>query len=163
MSKPIQVGDMTSLESLDAAYKSSHEHHDRERLLAMRLAHQGNHTLEQIGVILNRGRATIGRWLKAYREGGIQKLLQRSHGGREASLSQSDQEAMIGELYSGRRKRAKDIQIWLQEDRGIDLNTVPLSSLPDLNGIGWLCGRHDHAATAPVSHLLDTLSPNGQW
>ena len=121
MSKPIQLGDTSSLESLDAAYKSSQERHDRERLLAMRLAHQGNHTLEQIGVILKRGRATIARWVKSYREGGIQKLLHRGHGGRKASLSQSDQEVMIEELYSGRWKRAKDIQMWLQEERGIDL------------------------------------------
>ena len=77
MSKPLQVGDTASLESLDAAYKASHERHDRERLLAIHLAHQGSQTLEQIGVILKRGRATIARWVKAYREGGIQKLLQR--------------------------------------------------------------------------------------
>ena len=48
----------------------------------MRLAYQGNQTLEQIGIILKRGRATIARWVKAYREGGIQKLLHRGHGGR---------------------------------------------------------------------------------
>ena len=74
MSKPIQLGDSASLDSLDVAYKTSQERHARERharerLLAIRLAHQGNQTLEQIGVILKRGRATIGRWLKAYRVG----------------------------------------------------------------------------------------------
>jgi transposase len=116
MSKPIQLGDGASLESVDAAYKASQECHDRERLLAMRLAHQGNQTLAQIGVILKRVRATIARWVKAYREGGIQKLLHRGHGGRKASLCHSDQEGMIEELYSGCWKRAKDIQIWLQEE-----------------------------------------------
>lgn len=121
MSKPIYLGDDSSLESLDASYKSSREHHDRERLLAISIAHQGKHTLEQIGVILKRGRATIARWVKAYREGGIQDLLHRGHGGRKASLSQQDQKEMIEGLYSGRWKRAKDIQIWLQEERGIDL------------------------------------------
>ena len=45
------------------------------------MTHQGKHTLEEIGSILNRGRATIARWLKAYREGGIEKLLKRGHGG----------------------------------------------------------------------------------
>jgi transposase len=121
MSKPIQIGDSSSLESLDAAYKASQERHDRERLLAIRLAHQGSQTLEQIGVILKRGRATIGRWLKAYREGGIQKLLHRSRSGRKARLSHADQETMTEGLYSGRWKRARDIQMWLQEERGIDL------------------------------------------
>jgi transposase len=121
MSKPLQLGDASSLELLDAAYNASQEHHERERLLAMRLAHQGDQTLKQIGAILKRGRSTIARWLRAYREGGIQKLLHRGHGGRKASLSHSDQEAMIEELYSGRRKRAKDMQMWLQEERDIDL------------------------------------------
>ena len=54
MSKPIQVGDASSLESLDVAYKASQERHDRERLLAIRLAHEGRQTLEQIGSILKR-------------------------------------------------------------------------------------------------------------
>lgn len=121
MSKPIQLGDGASLESLDSAYKASQEHHDRERLLAIRLAHQGSQTVEQIGSILKRGRATVARWVKAYREGGIEKLLHRGHGGRKASLSHSDQEVMIDELYSGRWKRARDIQMWLQEERGINL------------------------------------------
>jgi len=121
MSKPLQVGDAASLESLDAAYKASQECHDRERLLAIRLAHQGSQTLEQIGSILKRGRATVARWVKAYREGGVEKLLHRDHDGRKASLSQSEQEVIIDELYSGRWKRAKDIQMWLQEERGIDL------------------------------------------
>jgi len=121
MSKPIQLGDSSSLESLDVTYKASQERHDRERLLAIRLAHQGSQTLEQIGSILKRGRATIARWVKAYREGGVEKLLRRGHDGRKASLSQSDQEVMIDELHSGRWKRARDIQMWLQEERGIDL------------------------------------------
>jgi len=131
MSKPLRVGDSASIEALDEAYVASQERHDRERLLAIRLAHHGNQTIEQIGSILKRGHATIARWLKAYREGGIEKLLHRGHGGRKARLSQSDQEAMVEELYSGRWKRARDIQIWLQEERGIDLK---------LGGVYyWLC------------------------
>lgn len=122
MSKPLKAGDAASAEEMDKAYEASHEHHDRERLLAIRLAYQGKHTLEQIGSILKRGRATIARWLKAYHEGGIEKLLHRGHGGGpSASLSQADQEALIEKLFSGCWKRARDIQIWLQEERGIDM------------------------------------------
>jgi len=124
MAKPLKAGDALSSESeeVDKAYEASQEHHDRERLLAIRLIHQGNHTLEQIGSMLKRGRTTIARWLKAYREGGIKKLLYRGHGGRGASLSQTDQEALIEGLRSGRWKRAGDIQAWLQEEQGIDLH-----------------------------------------
>ena len=102
MSKPIKVGEASSIETLDEAYKTRKEHHDRERLMAVRLASQGKNTLEQIGSILKRGRATIGRWLKSYREGGIENLPQRGHGGRTASLSDSDREALTEKLIPGR-------------------------------------------------------------
>ena len=52
-----------------------------------------------------RGRSSIARWLKAYREGGIEKLLQRRHGGRSTSLSEPDQDALIEKLKSGKWKR----------------------------------------------------------
>lgn len=149
MSKPIQVGDASSLESLDAAYKVSHERHDRERLLAIRLAHQGSDTLEQIGSIVKRGRATIARWVKAYRDGGVEKLLRRGHGGRKASLSQWDQGAMIEELYSGRWKRARDIQMWLQKERGIDLKLGGVYYWLDKLKSSWKVPRPKHKDQDP--------------
>jgi len=121
MSKPIKVGDASSIEALNKAYETSKEHHDRERLMAIRLASHGKNTLEQIGSILKRGRATIARWLKSYREGGIENLLHRGHGGRTVSLSDSDREALTEKLLSGCWKRAKDIQTWLHQERGVDL------------------------------------------
>ena len=122
MSKPLKVGNTASLDALDKEYESRQEHHDRERLLAIRLTHQGKYTLEQIGSIMKRGRATVARWLKAYREGGIEQLLDRGHGGGpEASLSQVVQVEIIIKLLSGCWKRVKDIQIWLQQAHGIDL------------------------------------------
>jgi len=51
MAKPLKVGDAASVEEVDKVYEASQERHDRERLLAIRLAHQGKHTLEQIGSI----------------------------------------------------------------------------------------------------------------
>jgi len=122
MSKPIKVGDTASLAVLDKEYKSRQEHHDRERLLAIRLAHEEKHTLEQIGSILKRGRATVARWLRSYREGGIEQLLERGHdGGPEASLTQLVQVEIIINLLLGCWKRAKDIQKWLQEKHEIDM------------------------------------------
>lgn len=122
MAKLLEVGGPATLEDLDKAYEASREHHDRERLLAIRMAQQGGYTLEQIGSSLSRGRATIARWLRAYREGGIGNLLHRGHGGRLASLSESDQRALIEGLCSGRWKKAREIQAWLQKERGTDLN-----------------------------------------
>jgi transposase len=121
MSKPMKAIDSSSLESLDKAYKTSKGYHDRERLMAIRLASQGKNTLEQIGFLLKRGRVTIARWLKSYREGGIESLLHREHKGRSASLSESDKEELTNKLLPGNWKKAKDIQTWLGQERGVDL------------------------------------------
>lgn len=149
MAKPLKVEGSETSEELANTYKSNPERHDRERLLAIQIARQGKHTLEEIGMLLNRGRRTIIRWLKAYREGGIEKLLHRSHSGRKASLSQSDQEALIEGLRSGRWKRAKDIQIWLQKECGVELKLSGVYYwLRHLKG-SWKVPRKSHVKKDP--------------
>jgi len=163
MSKPLKVGDTSSLDALDKEYESRQEHHERERLLAIRLAHQGKHTLEQIGSILKRGRATVGRWLKAYREGGIEKLLERGHdGGPEASLTQELQGEIVKKLLSGCWKRVKDIQTWLQQAYGIDLKLSGVYYwLHKING-SWKVPRPKHKDQDPkaVEQFKDEIVSN---
>jgi len=149
MARLLKAGDESSSEEVGKAYEASYERHDRERLLAIRLVHQGNHTLEQIGSILKRGRTTIARWLKVYREGGIKKLLHRGHGGRDASLKQTDQEALVEGLRSGQWKRAKDIQLWLQEEREIDLNLSGVYYWLTKLKASWKVPRKSHVKKDP--------------
>lgn len=122
MAKLLKVEGPVMPEDADKAYKATQEPHDRERLMAIRMAQQGGYTLEQIGSSLNRGRATIARWLKAYREGGLEKLLHRSHGGRLASLSKSQQDTLVQGLRSGRWRTTREIQAWLRKEQGVDLS-----------------------------------------
>jgi len=131
MAKSLELGNHSNPEEVEELYKSSEEKHDRERLLAVLMGYE-NKTLAEIGSSLKRGRATISRWLKAYREGGLKQILHRGHGGgRSASLSEYHQETLIKVLHSGRWKRARDIQIWLQVEYGIDLR---------ISGVYyWLC------------------------
>ena len=102
-------------DQVKAAYKSHRDPHDRERLLAVRLAQRGGYTLAQIAEIVGRGRATIARWLRAFRAGGIAGLLERGHGGKAARLSAEQQEALREGLRKGRWKRVREIQQWIQE------------------------------------------------
>jgi len=119
--KSLELGNHSNPEAIEELYKSSEEKHDRERLLAVLMGYERK-TLAEIGSSLRRGRATVARWIRAYREGGIKQLLNRGHGGGSpASLSESHQEALVDGLLSGQWKRAKDIQMWLQSDHGIDL------------------------------------------
>ena len=149
MSKPLNVEGPNTPEDVARAYESSQEHRDRERLLAIQIAQEGRHTLEEIGSLLKRGRRTVVRWLRAYREGGIEKLLHRSHVGRQASLSQSDQEALIEGLVSGRWKRARDIQVWLQQERGIDLKLSGVYYWLDKLKASWKVPRPKHKDQDP--------------
>lgn len=118
--KSLELGNHSTPEEIERLYRSSGEKHDRERLLAVLMGYERK-TLTEIGSLLKRGHATVARWLKAYREGVVKHLLHRGHGGRSSSLSQADEAALTQELLSGRWKRARDIQTWLQEERGIDL------------------------------------------
>ncbi len=69
--KKVKVTGPESPEVVEAAYHASEEKHARERLLAIRLAQQGQYPLQEIGQLLGRGRATIARWVNAFRQGGV--------------------------------------------------------------------------------------------
>ncbi len=111
--KPLTLGNHSTKEQVECQYKSSSEKHDRERLLAILMAYENN-SLKHIGLTLRHGRSSIGRWLKAYREGGIEQLLKRKHGGRKTSLPESCHNALTDKLYTGQWKKGKDIQSWLK-------------------------------------------------
>ncbi len=121
MGKTLKGEGPATPEEVETADQASTEKHDRERLQAIRLGQQGTWTLERIGKMLGRGRATMGRWVKAYREGGLPGLLPREHGGREARVGESDREALREGLQAGRGKRAREGPRGLPQERGITL------------------------------------------
>ncbi len=144
MGKTLKVEGPATPEEVEAAYQASTEKHDRERLQAIRLGQQGTWTLEGIAQVLDRGRATIGRWVKAYREGGLKGLLQREHGGREARVGESDREALREGLRAGRWKSAREVQRWLQQERGIDLKRGGVSYWLEKIRASWKVPRKNH-------------------
>ena len=70
MPKKTKVSEPATAEEVETAYKASTSPHDQKRLLALQMAQQGAWTLAEIARTLGRARATIARWLKAYRDGG---------------------------------------------------------------------------------------------
>ena len=170
MAKSLDLGNHSNPEEVEKLYKSSEEKHDRERLLAVLMGYEKK-TLTEIGLSLKRGRSTISRWLKAYREGGIKQILHRGHGGgRPAALSECHQDALIDGLRSGHWKRAKDIQIWLYAEHKIDLKIGGIHYwLRKLKG-SWKLPRPKHKGQDSeeaeqfkkdiVSHLEDLDIPS---
>ncbi len=92
MPKRTKVSGASTPEEIEVAYKGSTNPHDQRRLIALQMAQQGTWLLAEIGRAIGKGRATVGRWLKSYREGGMKGMLKRGHGGRKAQLQQDDVE-----------------------------------------------------------------------
>ena len=79
MSQKLKVTVPATDEEPAAARKSRLNRHDQERLIDVQMAQQGEWKIASIAKSLSRGTATISRWLRKYRDGGICQLLQLSN------------------------------------------------------------------------------------
>lgn len=147
--KKLIVEGSVSPEGIEAAYRASSEKHDRERLLAIRLGQQGKYTLQQIGDMLGRGRATIARWVQAYRAGGIEHLLERRHQGSAARVSEELQQQLVEGLREGRWKGALEIRAWLQA-QGVALTRSGVYYWLRKLQASWKVPRKSHVKKSPV-------------
>jgi len=119
--RKLKVKGPDSAKKVDAAYRASGDVRDRERLQAIRLAQQGRYSMEEIAAIVGRARSTLGRWIRAFRAGGIKQLLKCEQGGKQGQLSARDRRALRRQLRRGRWKSAREIQQWLRKKRHIQL------------------------------------------
>jgi len=122
MPKKTKVLGSSTPSEVEAAYKGSVNPHDQKRLIALQMAQQGIWVLSDIGNAIGKGRSTVSRWLKSYREGGVEGMLDRAHGGRKPQLDAADIEALEEILREGTYKTAKKIQHWLVTERGIEMS-----------------------------------------
>lgn len=75
MPKRIKVEEPATPEEGETAYKASTDRYERGRLLALKMAQQGEWTVAQIAKAIGRGCSTIFRWISAYRQRGIEQIL----------------------------------------------------------------------------------------
>lgn len=122
MPKKTKVLGSATTSEIEAVYKGSVNPHDHKRLIALHMAQQGIWILAEIGKAIGKGRSTVSRWLKGYREKGIEGILDRGHGGRKPQLVEADIEALAGVLRDGTYKTAKEIRHWLDTERGIQMS-----------------------------------------
>jgi transposase len=110
--RKLKLSGPASPQAVRDAYNASEKKRDRERLQAIMLGQQ-SYTLAEIAWIVGRGRATVARWIRLYRQGGLEALLKTRYKGRAGSVSSAIQQELVQGLQQGRWKRAKDIQAWL--------------------------------------------------
>jgi len=111
---------------LEAAWKGRHGERERKKLQVVRLA--AGHKLKAAEIAEAAGvcRCCVFRYVKLFREGGVEALLEVNYEGRErGSVDAATEEEFKEELGKGRFTRAKDAQRWLS-GRGI---TLALSSV----------------------------------
>lgn len=118
----------------------------RQRLQAMQMAAQGKWTLQQIADAVEAGRSTVAGWLKLLRSEGLAALLRWKPGqGAPSQLTPKMQKSIEAGLAAGRWRRARDLQLWLQNEHGIELS---------LGGIYYYLGKAGGVLKVPrKTHL----------
>jgi transposase len=92
----------------------------RERLLALKFGLEGALGLYQIAERLGRPRSVIQGWLDLFRQGGLERLLQKGRGkGTPSRLTAEAAQALRQKLEAGGWRRAADAQRWLAETHGV--------------------------------------------
>ena len=94
----------------------------RERLLAVKFGLEGELDLYAIGERLGRPRSLIQDWLDRFRQGGLERLLDKRRGqGTPSRLTAEAAQALSQRLAAGGWRRAVNAQRWLAETHGIEV------------------------------------------
>jgi transposase len=94
----------------------------RERLLAVKFGLEGELGLYAIAERLGRPRSVIQRWFDLFRQGGLERLLDKRRGqGMPSRLTAEAAQALREKLAAGGWRRAADAQRWLAEHHGIEV------------------------------------------
>ena len=67
----------------------------KERLVALKMGFQPHHSIDEIGAIVGRGKATIQRWFDKYRAAGLGAVLTRAYKGGIKSRCDKEVEAFL--------------------------------------------------------------------
>ncbi len=95
----------------------------KRKLQAIRLGFTGEHSTEQIAEIVGCSKSSVTLWVKAYREGGVERLLKTHHKpGRQPSLNEKAVAELLEGLENGRWKRIKEIRKWLADEHHVGLS-----------------------------------------
>lgn len=109
------------IEELEAALGEVQGTKDRTRLLVLKAVASGKLNSQEIADLHGITRRTVFNWIKLFRGGGVQGLLERKYTHRKPRMDEATQQELVQELGQGTFRRLKDIQQWLQ-GRGVKMN-----------------------------------------
>jgi transposase len=114
----------------------------RDRMRAVLLATAGTRRVVDIATQLGRAKSAVQRWLDAFVEGGIERLLDRRKAPGKSSAMQAAvvQEGLAEGLREGRWRTGPQMRAWLRQAYGIELSKT--------QGYYWL-GKSGGALKVP--------------
>ena len=108
--------------TLNAAYHKAKDGQSRQRLHAMWLLRQGK-SLSETADLLDVHYRTVQEWVSWYRQGGIEAILARRHGGSRAHprrLSKEQEAELKAKADAGEIYRIEDGVRWAQEEHQVE-------------------------------------------
>jgi transposase len=129
-----------------AELRTCQEVTSQRRLLAARLAASGQLTAHQIAEQAGISRRCFFDWMKRLKTAGVAGLLARQPGGgAPPKIQGATHQALHAGLHTGRWKRAKEIQHWLRQERGVGLKLPGVYDWLGKLGGGLKVPRQTHA------------------
>jgi transposase len=109
---------------IEQRFRQEKDSRSKVRLLCIRLAACGEHSAEEIANICGASRASVFEWIKAFREGGFENLLQRGkpgpRGGEFRGLPEKAAEQLRAGVQSGRWTTAEAARRWLLQEHKVE-------------------------------------------
>ena len=91
----------------------------KERLVALNMGFEPDHSIAQIGSVLGRGPATIQRWFDKYRAEGLEGVVKRAYkGGIKSGCDEQVEVFLVAGLKSARWNTAVQATVELEEHMG---------------------------------------------
>lgn len=118
----------------------------KARLHVIRLGFHGEYSSEEISEIVGCSKGSVSNWVRAYRQGGLDGLLQtRYRSGRKPSLDEAVVAELLEGLRTGRWKRMKEIRKWLFDTHQVSLSNGGLQYWLGKLGASLKVPRKSHA------------------
>ena len=109
-------------------YDQERDHRIAKRLLALLWIDRGHDQLTVAHLLFVEPR-TVRKWLKIYRNKGLQALCVLNYKGDKGELSQDQQHELKDEVKTGRFRSAKQVGTWIQQQFGISYSNSGVTRL----------------------------------
>jgi transposase len=122
MGRRLSIDWEESEQTLQDRYKQATDHQDRTRLQALWLLRKGR-SLSEVASVVGVCYETVRRWTEWYRSGGLEEVFSRRHGGsggREARLSEEEEQALVEKARAGELRTIWDGVEWARSEAGVE-------------------------------------------